>query len=1376
MTQQRQHPQQQTNELNISLVWHNLRYEASHWLHHREKVPILRCLTGSLEYHNLTGFMGPSGCGKTTFIRCLTGNMVVRSGLSSETEIYLNPVEKRKPIIGLIDRAVHEMIYGQLKVGEALRYAFLFKNRCISKHQMNEHIERIIEELMLDKKILKRRFNLCSGGEQKRIAIAQELMSLRRQPSFLFVDEPTTGLDSNSALVVMKCLRRLADNHRMSRYFTSFDKLYVLAKGGVCIYAGPPDQLRPLLKEQFGLDSSCDDHQEDELEKPPIEEYLKIACMGIESQKVQTLAHNVQKLEHDRLMPYFDQLDFLPYGVPQHFKRFLFKDFIIEFIRLFHIMFMINYKSVLAVLLTFTYLFVFISTVFNGEEIVRSKACCELPDQSNFSLSKISNFIIEDNNGDNNNGRNLTDLENCHDNLRNSAHHDSFIMHQSMTTLFISSVAMGLACFLFVPILKVFRNEHRNRWYSVGTCFWSLTLIQLIESILYVLTSTSLIYFTMDFLYLDQNQFNWTRFGHFLFFYWIEFLYMQSFGHFLLILAGDRIQIFMVLVQIFITVLFVFDGHFIILEQLGNPWAIKISNFLASRFINNGVLYAFYGLDRCDDPLTEYSVMLHKYSVDVEKIFENLKPVFRNMFILRLLTLICMWIRFSFKGKVNRMYRQSANDGVSSIVDYDQDRQTSKSSSNNRKRSKNCFKVRFTTRIKPDVETKFENFCRGKIHLAWRSLSLFGERMIRESPSIVKMTNPKLILHNLNGQFRFGTLNAVMGTSGSGKTSLLKVLNGRWKTYLSAESQIYISKYTPTRICYISQEISGHLLPGLTAKQSLIYAAKLKNIAERFYGQTFRGGKIDYEEIATNLLDELDISHTASTFVDYCSDGERKRLALALELTSLRMPNLICIDEPTSGLDSNSAAIEIRCLQKLVRRHLITLVVSIHQPNTEILQMFDQIYCLARGGVCIYSGVAEKIAENLRLVPEINLPDPCGCTVVTEELMKYSCLSNEDRIVQMLCQLSDQRILTQEITDEEFEDDVVACDDGIQLNRPRFSLTSFWFLFFRNLMYQKNYLWLETVSYIVLYIYHGYLLRFVFNPKSVHTSGCVSFDEDFNHLSTARLQEQIDLVNNTCYTILMNSFFLLIFLVQSGFALTKEFVYFFNEHRNGWYSTMSFYLVKSGYEILALIPIILVYNYIVDVFEPVRPGMYWWMVILTFLGALVIQGQSHLFALLIGSNFIVLIVVTFSNFFTWFVLSNTFNPIEEMHYGYQFVAQFSVLRFINEALFQLQYGFDRCNTGEISIVLYKMMLSRDEQGQYFYHCLRMLLFQIVFYRSIALGVLIFKCNPQQNRRTRGHRIRESFRQRQSLRSNQLDTFMPGMSACEQEFNIRTYQL
>lgn len=64
---------------------------------------------------------------------------------------------------------------------------------------------------------------------------------------------------------------------------------------------------------------------------------------------------------------------------------------------------------------------------------------------------------------------------------------------------------------------------------------------------------------------------------------------------------------------------------------------------------------------------------------------------------------------------------------------------------------------------------------------------------------------------------------------------------------------------------------------------------------------------IDHEGIALKMLDELSMSEVANRKVQHCSGGEQKRLALALELTSLHMPNLICIDEPTSGLDSNTS-------------------------------------------------------------------------------------------------------------------------------------------------------------------------------------------------------------------------------------------------------------------------------------------------------------------------------------------------------------------------------------------------------------------------------------------------------------------------------------
>ncbi|KAJ6217587.1 hypothetical protein RDWZM_008744, partial [Blomia tropicalis] len=155
----------------------------------------------------------------------------------------------------------------------------------------------------------------------------------------------------------------------------------------------------------------------------------------------------------------------------------------------------------------------------------------------------------------------------------------------------------------------------------------------------------------------------------------------------------------------------------------------------------------------------------------------------------------------------------------------------------------------------------------------------------------------KPILNNVSGQLRFGTLNALMGTSGAGKTSLLKVINGRYKTRLSDESEFYLSKHTNIETCFITQEVSGHLMTGLTAKQMLTYACKLKNPSS----------SVNVDKLVTDILDVLDLTDTANTRLEKCSGGERKRLALAAELTAKNMPNLICIDEPTSGLDSNSA-------------------------------------------------------------------------------------------------------------------------------------------------------------------------------------------------------------------------------------------------------------------------------------------------------------------------------------------------------------------------------------------------------------------------------------------------------------------------------------
>jgi ATP-binding cassette, subfamily G (WHITE), member 1 len=107
--------------------------------------------------------------------------------------------------------------------------------------------------LGLDDK-LNHRIRNISGGEQKRLSIAVELVD---DPKILFLDEPTTGLDSSSSTQCIRLLKKLADEGRTivctihtpsALLFDLFDEIYAIAEGS-CIYQGSSKNLVPFLNE-----------------------------------------------------------------------------------------------------------------------------------------------------------------------------------------------------------------------------------------------------------------------------------------------------------------------------------------------------------------------------------------------------------------------------------------------------------------------------------------------------------------------------------------------------------------------------------------------------------------------------------------------------------------------------------------------------------------------------------------------------------------------------------------------------------------------------------------------------------------------------------------------------------------------------------------------------------------------------------------------------------------------------------------------------------------------------------------------------------------------------------------------------------------------
>ena len=180
--------------------------------------------------------------------------------------------------------------------------------------------------------------------------------------------------------------------------------------------------------------------------------------------------------------------------------------------------------------------------------------------------------------------------------------------------------------------------------------------------------------------------------------------------------------------------------------------------------------------------------------------------------------------------------------------------------------------------------------------IAWKSLTLYRYSILNNKSAV--------ILNEINGLAEFGTLTAVMGPSGSGLTSLLHCLNGLNDIndcYLSEDSKIYSNKEVKIRSTFIDNNEKDFLIMGLTVKQNLMFASKLKN-------SLIKGG-VDHKSNVENVMSELMISDVADSKTETCSGGELKRLAIAMELTAVDKTNLILMDEPTTGLDSHIASV-----------------------------------------------------------------------------------------------------------------------------------------------------------------------------------------------------------------------------------------------------------------------------------------------------------------------------------------------------------------------------------------------------------------------------------------------------------------------------------
>ncbi len=199
-----------------------------------------------------------------------------------------------------------------------------------------------------------------------------------------------------------------------------------------------------------------------------------------------------------------------------------------------------------------------------------------------------------------------------------------------------------------------------------------------------------------------------------------------------------------------------------------------------------------------------------------------------------------------------------------------------------------------------------------------------------------------VVLDDLNLEVRAGDFVALVGESGTGKTTLLHLLAAldtptRGEVYFMGQrlSEFRLEEravYRNVRVGFVWQ--MHYLLPEFSALENVV-------IPQLISGRDYSSAK----ERASELLGEVGLANAAARRVGELSGGEQQRVALARALAN--QPAVLLADEPTGNLDQRTAQRVIELLERLHRDHHLTSVLATHSPD--LARRAQRILRLANG-------------------------------------------------------------------------------------------------------------------------------------------------------------------------------------------------------------------------------------------------------------------------------------------------------------------------------------------------------------------------------------------------------------------------------------------
>lgn len=197
-------------------------------------VHVLKGITTSFLPGKTNLIIGQSGSGKTVFLKCLLGLIIPEEGtISFDGAVYseLSVNEKRdvRSKMGMVFQG--SALFDSMNIQENV----MFPLRMFTKMTLSERLDRSNEVL---KRVNlpdahKKKPSEASGGMQKRVAIARAIVN---NPKYLFCDEPNSGLDPRTAIVIDNLIREITDEYNITTVINSHDMNSVMEIGEKIVF------------------------------------------------------------------------------------------------------------------------------------------------------------------------------------------------------------------------------------------------------------------------------------------------------------------------------------------------------------------------------------------------------------------------------------------------------------------------------------------------------------------------------------------------------------------------------------------------------------------------------------------------------------------------------------------------------------------------------------------------------------------------------------------------------------------------------------------------------------------------------------------------------------------------------------------------------------------------------------------------------------------------------------------------------------------------------------------------------------------------------------------------------------------------------------